>query len=747
MSKRSYIIALCCGVAVTQSAYAQSSGTPAQDQGTQSTSEQQLTDIIVTASRRSDTVKNTPTAVTALTADALRQAQAASLADVAASAPNIQISTSYTNANITIRGIGNPNINAGADAGVAVHQDGVYLGQSPLTLSTLLDVERVEILRGPQGTLFGRNATGGAVNLIPNRPTDELHYGVDASFGFDPSMLRSSAYVSGPLSDHLRGRLAVGQNYNRGFTKNLNPTGPRRLDDVDSSSIRAQLEGDVGDFTARLSLEYQKDKGSGPSAWFGGTPQGTFPIVLENGSLASLSTYPTNNLKKREVYANVGAKDIEAKFATLVTNLKLGGGDLKGTFSIADSDILTLQDGDGSAANHTRTTFHNVASQKYAELLYTSDASKPFNFVIGTNFFYEDLQQDVQVPIGYLQAPLNFGPVSVDLGGVLKTTSYAGFGQGQYNFNDSFKIFAGLRYTHDKKEIAEYNNFSAFPTLATPRRDSASWSRLTYEFGTSYKFSPSITAYAKYATGFKGGGYSAGATTPAFNPETNTNIEVGLKGTYLDGVLNANISAFRMKYKDLQLSQVTGALTSVTNAARATIKGVEGEFVLRPSQDFHINLNAAWLDAKFDEFFTSDAARPNYLPDTKIINGVPTPGIQLAGHTLPQAPKYTVSVGGYYDIAAGPGTVTLGAKYNWKSRVYFSEFSVPVSAQKAIGKLDLSLNYKSEDKRWSASIYALNVTNEQVKQNVVIVSALIGSIAVTQYQPARQIGASIGYHF
>lgn len=747
MSKRSYIIALCCGVAVIPAAHAQSSETPAQAQSAETTADKQLGDIIVTASRRSDTIKNTPTAVTAFTADALRQAHAASLADLAASTPNVQISTYNTNANVTIRGIGNPNINAGADAGVAVHQDGVYLGRSPLILSTLLDVERVEILRGPQGTLFGRNATGGAVNIIPNRPTDELHYGVDASFGLDPSMLRSSAYVSGPLSDHVRGRLAVGQNYNRGFTKNLNPTGPRRLDDVDSSSIRAQLEGDTGNLTARLSLEYQKDKGSGPSAWFGGTPEGTSPVVQENGTLVSLSTYPTNNLEKREVYANVGAKDVEAKFATLVTNLKLGGGDLKGTFSVADSDLLTLQDGDGTGANHTTTLFHDVASQKYGELIYTSDASKPFNFVIGTNYFHENLQQDVSVPISYLQAPLNFGPVSVDLGGVIKTTSYAGFGQGQYNFTDSFKVFAGMRYTHDKKEIAEYNNFSAFPSLATPRRDSASWSRVTYEFGTSYKFSPNVTAYAKYATGFKGGGYSAGATTPAFNPETNTNIEVGLKGTYLDGLLSANLSAFRMKYKDLQLSQVTGALTSVTNAARATIKGIEGEFVARPSKDFRIDLNAAWLDAKFDEFFTSDAARPTYLPDTKVINGVPTPGIQLAGHPLPQAPKYTVSVGGYYDIAAGSGTVTLGARYNWKSRVYFSEFSVPVSAQNATGKLDLSLNYKSEDRRWSASIFALNVTNEQVKQNVVIVSALIGSIAVTQYQPARQIGASIGYHF
>jgi len=720
---------------------------PAQAQDASGKNDFRIEDIIVTASRRNDSVKNTPTAVTAISSEALKQAQAANLADIAGNLPNVQISTYLTNANIAIRGIGNSQINAGSDAGVAVHQDGVYLGQSPLTLSTLLDVERVEVLRGPQGTLFGRNATGGAVNIIPNRPTDDLHYGFDASFGIDPNILRSSAYVSGPIADGIRGRLAVGQNYNEGYTKNLNPTGPRRLDDVDSKSARAQLEAESGDFTARLSLEYQRDGGAGPSAWMGGTPSGVLPVVLVNGALVNLSTFPHSNVQKREGYANVGTKDVEAKFATLVTNLRLGGGDLKGTFSVANTDLLTIQDGDGTGANHTQTTFKNHAPQQYAEIIYTSDASKPFSFVIGTNFFHENLHQDVSVPISWLQPPVSLGPVSVDLGGVIRTTSYAAFGQGQYKVTDALRLFAGLRYSHDKKEIAEYNNFSAFPSLATPSRDSAGWGRVTYEVGASYALNRNITGYAKYATGYKGGGFSAGAIQSAFNPETNTNIEVGLKGSYLDGHLSANLAGFRMKYKDLQLSQVTGALTRVTNAGRATITGIEGEFVIRPTQAWRLDVNAAWLDAKFDEFFTNDSARPNFLPDTKLINGVVTPGIELAGYRLPQAPKYTLSAASYYDIPTNAGTFTLGAKYNWKDQVNFSEFSLPVSAQKAIGKLDLSLRYKSDDKHWTASIFALNVTNEQVKQNAVVVSALIGSLAVTQYQPARQIGASLGYNF
>lgn len=700
---------------------------------------QEIGDIVVTATRRSETVKNTPIAVTAIGGDALKSAQAATLADVAASTPNVQISATYTNANIAIRGIGNAQVNAGADTGVAVHQDGVYIGQSGLTLATLMDVERVEILRGPQGLLFGRNATGGAVNVIPNRPTDELHYGMDTSFGFDPTMLRSSAYVSGPLSDNVRARLSLQQNYNEGYTKNLVATSanrqvPRRLDDVDSASIRGQIEAGSGPFNVRLSLEYQKDKGAGQSSWLSGTPSGVLPAVVANT--------PLGDVQKREVYNNQGFKDNESKFATLIATLAIGGGALKATASYGATDLVSLTDGDGTGVDHTKSFFSNRATQQYAELIYTSDAAKPLSLVVGANFYNEKLRQDVQVPISTLPPPLDvLGAVEVDLGGTVKTRSYAGFGQLQYRAGDSLRFFAGLRYTHDRKTIDGYNNFGS------PQLGRASWSRVTYEVGGSYKISNDVTAYAKYGTGYKGGGYSAGAGAPAFNPETNNNIEVGVKGTYLGGLLQANLAAFRMKYRDLQVNQVVGALSQVTNAARATINGVEAELKVRPVQRFHLDLTGAWLDATFDEFFTSDSSRPSFLPDTKVINGVTVRGIELGGNRLPQAPEFSGSAGAYYDVPVKGGTVTLGGRFDWKSRVYFSEFNLPISSQKPVGKLNLSIRYASDNGRWTGSIYALNVTNQQVRQNVVVVSALIGSLGVTQYQPARQVGASLGYRF
>lgn len=173
----------------------------------------QLEELVVTASRRNESIREVPTAVSAYGEEKLRDGQVANLEGLTAMTPNIQISTYLTNANIAIRGIGAGNlIQAGGEPGVAVHENGVYLGQSGLAVSTLLDTQRVEILRGPQGTLFGRNATGGAINIIPNAPSPELAYGFDLSAGLDPTMVRSSAYLSGPVDEAgtVLGRLSLG---------------------------------------------------------------------------------------------------------------------------------------------------------------------------------------------------------------------------------------------------------------------------------------------------------------------------------------------------------------------------------------------------------------------------------------------------------------------------------------------------------------------------------------------------------
>ncbi|HOY77385.1 MAG TPA: TonB-dependent receptor [Hyphomonadaceae bacterium] len=685
--------------------------------------------VVVTASRREETVKDVPTAVSAFTGDALAEAQISSLGDLAQLTPNLQISTYSTNANVAIRGIGNSQVGAGADAGVAVHADGVYLGQASLAVSSFLDVNRVEVLRGPQGTLFGRNATGGAINIIPNRPSDTYDHGLNVSTGFDPYFLRSSAYITGPLDleGQLLGRLSVQQNYNEGYTRNINPgvngpgrpssSAPRRLDEVNAAAVRGQLEWrPSSDFRTRLLVEHLSQGDNGPASFVTGTPDPSIPLPVQ------IQGQPFGDPEKWEAYANQGSRDLKSTTANLVSDVSLGEGNLTVTLSYNTSDNFTNQDGDGTAVQFTNTGYRNKARQYYGELLYASDPAEPFTYILGANVFDEDLRQTVSVPIDGFPAPVN-------LGGEVTTKSYAAFARGQYEFDWGLKAFAGARYSYDKKALDEYNNYVGV------NADEKSWNRLTYEVGISQDFSEALTGYAKYSTGYKGGGFAAGSLSPPVNPETNTNMEIGLKGSYLDDRLTANLAAFRMNYDDLQVSQVIGAASTLSNAAKATVNGFEAEIVVQPTDQLRLNLSGAWLDAKFDEFVTADSSRPSL--------GV----LDLAGNRLPQAPEFSASSGIYYEIPFPQAALTIGARYDWKSTLYFSEFNTPISAQDDVGKLDLNAIYATDDGRWTFSVFALNVTNEQVKSNVLIVSALLGSVAVTQYQPARQIGVSLSHHF
>lgn len=745
---RHRLIVAICGTCASHAALAQADVSPVQPAASaarpaQDASSQSLGDIIVTASRRSDTVRKTPIAVSAYAGQKLEAAQTKSLNDLVGPSPNIQIGNSYNSSNITIRGIGNQQINAGQDSGVAIHSDGVYIGQPSLTLATFLDLARVEILRGPQGTLFGRNATGGVINVVPNEPTAETHYGFDLTAGVSPALFQLSGFVNGALNESgtLSGRVAAQQTYNSGFTRNLLPNGPNRLDDAKNQSIRGQIKWVPSDtFNARVLVEYANDDSNGPASFLEGTPDPTIPLP------SILVGQSRGDVGKREVFANINYRKVHAFNANLTLNWALGGGNLKALLSYADSKLLNVSDGDGTAAEDTYASFKNTARQTYNELIYASDNAKPFTYLLGVNYFREHLEQAIEVPIA--EAPLGGGVVLNDItvfGGAvpLITTSYAAFGRAQYAFTPDFKLFAGLRYTRDKKSIVQYNNFINGGALQS---SSSKWDRLTYEIGASYAFSQTLDGYLKYSTGFKGGGYSAGTLAPSFRPETNANYEAGLKGNFFNRALQANLAAFYMKYDDLQVNQIVGVSSSVTNAAKATVYGVELETSLRLTDAFRIDWSGAYLNATFDQFQTADSSRPNTCDPGTGVGTVPC-SLDLSGNALPQSPKYTSSLGGYYDFATSSGKVTFGARYDWKSRVYFTEFNLPISSQKSVGKLNLFLNYESENGRLTGSLFVKNVTDEQVRGNVIVVSSIIGSLALGQYQPGRQVGMSVGYHF
>lgn len=680
---------------------------------------QGMEDIIVTASRRATSLRETPIAISAYSGAQLEKAHIQTLGDLTTQSPNIQFGSNGGNTNIAIRGIGTNLQTAGSDPGVALHIDGIYVSDPALALLTLLDVKRVEVLRGPQGTLFGRNATGGAINIISNTPTTSPEYGFRASAGA-PAGDHVDIYASGPLNSDgtLLGRLSAEQTYQRGFVKNVTTTGPNRLEGRNDFAGRLQLEWrPTSDFSIRVMGDYQKSDTAGAAYFLVGTPNTAAGLPPQLAS--SFIGRPGDD----KIAVTDGVEKLQNQSIALFADWKVGTGNLRATVSYRDTDNYRSFDGDGTPFNYTSTIVTQYRKSTYAELLYNSDDSKPFSFILGGNYFNDKEIQDVVVPV--------FGfPAPVLLFGDSRLESFAVFGHATYKITNSWKVFGGIRYSTDHKRLDETNNFIG------ARSHSDRFSKPTFEVGTSYELNPSTNAYVKYATGYKSGGYSAGSLGPSFDSETNSMWEAGLKGAYFGGALQANLALFHMSYKNLQVNQVVGVSSQVTNAAQASINGAELEMALKLTPNLTFQFDGGWLDATFDGFQTQDSARPQL--------GL----LDLTGNRLPNAPKFTVGGGPVYTHSfANSAKLTLSGRYDWKSRVYFSEFNLPLVSQKPVGRLSVYASYELPGGRWQIGLYGRNLTNQHVYSSMVVDSAVLNSITLATLQPRREFGIELRGRF
>jgi iron complex outermembrane recepter protein len=675
--------------------------------------------VVVTATRETTEIRKAPVAVTSVSGDTLASRGLTNLNELSQQLPNVQIGDSYVETRIAIRGVGGQSIQLGASPGVAYYVDGVYLERTGLAAATFFDVDRVEVLRGPQGALYGRNATGGAVNVIPNKPTPEFSGLVGASVGVDPWAYGLQGVLNGPInkSGTLSFRLSGQRSYDEGFTRNLNDSGPRRFDDADNYSVRSQVRYDSGPaFDANLALDYQASDTNGVGIYLLGTPSGAATVAELSGG-----TRPV--LSDRAIYSNRGNNDKTFYGATLSVSSEgdWGGLDLKAGAHHTEIDLVS--EADGTQVDYSYSFFEQEADQQFGELVYHSPNIGSFRLLAGATVLNETARQGIVVTT----PPAN-RVTQIDAS--IPTFSYAVFGRVNYDITDNWRAFGGLRYSHDKKDVTEANNF-----LGSNEQE-ADWGDLTYEFGTSVDLSPRISAFIKYATGFKAGGFSGGSAAPAFDPEENSSVEVGIKGNLPDNRGRFSLVGFHTPYRDLQVTQIRGFSTFIDNAAEATINGVEFESVVDISRNLRFDLTASYLDAKFDSFTSIDSARPELGE------------IDLSGNHLPKAPEFSGSAGLDYTFEIpGGAKIVPAARVNWQDRVYYTEFNLPVASQEAVTRIDLNLNYESADGKLAATLFVNNVTDEQVVNNVIIASATLGSAVVANLDPGRRMGIQLTRRF
>ncbi|MDX2142930.1 MAG: TonB-dependent receptor [Rhodospirillaceae bacterium] len=696
-----------------------------------------IEELVVTAQKRTESIQEVPISIIALSGDQLARTAITDILAVAGRTPTLQYSQAGGESQIYIRGVGSNLLAVGADPSVAIHLDGVYLGRPNMGLNQFLDVERVEVLRGPQGTLYGRNATGGSINIISKAPSDELNGYLTAGYGEDDKMELKGA-VGGPITDTLSYRVAARHVEDDGYVKNLDPTGSK-LDDQNLDTGRVALSLTPSDaFRATATMDWS-DFNNGNTAirpidnlsasrLLGARP--TSSILEEYNNLPTFMRYETGG----------PTLDIEADLSDSVM--------LKSITAYKTFDMDFYFNTDGTEAAVTRTTETFDTEQFSQELRLVSQNTENFDWIVGGYYLKEDkegalglVRENLRNAVTGAALPLGTFIIPAEN----DTEAYAAFAQAGYRLSEQVKITAGIRYSDEKKtDFNQQINIFVGPTAtaaqvsqglfgglnlanftpALTRRDSRSWDAVTPKFGIDWTPSDNVLVYAAATRGFKSGGYNSyQPSNPVFEPEFIWSYTVGAKTDWMDGKLRLNAEAFYYDYSDLQVTTILNALTLVANAAQAEVKGIDVELTAQPVEPFTYGVSASVLDATYDSF-----SAPYGVCSPLVLTNATCAGrtagqvrlINAAGNRLNNAPKFKATTFGEYVADMGTsGTLTVFGQLSHTGAIYFNAANDPNARQKSYTLLDGRIAWTPSNANFEIALYGKNLTEEEYFHNIV----------------------------
>jgi iron complex outermembrane recepter protein len=679
-------------------------------------------DIIVTARRREENLIDVPIAITAISGDQLASSGAQDITALAETVPNVTLEPSRgTNSTLTafIRGIGQQDPVAGFEQGVGIYLDDVYLNRPQAAVLDIYDVQRIEVLRGPQGTLYGRNTVGGAIKYVTRRLDDAIHVSARATYG-SYNQADGVLTASAPITSD--GVLRVGGSVARltrdGFGKNLT-TG---LDNYDKEiwAGRGTVEVHGNGIFARLSGDYTHDTSN---------PRGGHRLIPSQLTLAPVlaNVYDTRgalNSPVQDVVAYGGSLFLEAEPTDGLTFRSITSLRKDDSATPIDFDALPSVDVDVPAL------YKNKQLSQELQMLVSSGK---FNGLVG--FYYLNATALTQFDVRLFTSIAGLAAfTNANIG----TDTMAGFADFSYDFSDQFSLSVGGRYTWDKRTavILRQNYLGGgspvFGGLGTPFgapgtnfRGSSTFSKFTPKASLSFKPNSDNTLYASFSKGFKGGGFDprgAGVNAPntdgvaglsdaeiaaflSFKPESVNSYEAGYKAQLFDRTLTVALAGFRMDYTDVQIpgssACIIGALPSfcgvVTNAGKARMQGFEFESTLRLGA-LKLSGSLGYIDAKFLQYITN-------------IAGVPTD--VAAFRKIQNTPAWTGSASASYGVEIGDGRLDLGGGVSFKGKTFQFEVPVPFFDQPGYALYDASAVYHAPDNRWSLGVFGKNLTNKR----------------------------------
>lgn len=726
-SKRHKWLTTICGLSLMMgvgSAYAQDTDTaPTVKKGL-------LDEIVVTARRREESLQDIPVAVSVFDGDRISELQADDLSGVQYATPNLYFDEGdASNAVVYLRGIGQNDSLAFADPGVGVYIDDVFIARSQAAFLELFDVERVEVLRGPQGTLYGRNTIGGAVKFVSTPPPDEFDAYLEAGIGnFDSRILKGR--IGGPLvAGKLNGKLAFSAKQRDGF--NTNSVTGEDDGDVKSLSGRASLL-----FTPTDDLEFLVSadaKQERPDT--SRSPSRLTPITVASDAGATppeLTTLPASSDPYTvDVNAN-GLSDLSSWGLALTSRWQASEAlSFESITSYREMDFELNLDTDGSPFPVLDILLIEDQNQFSQELRGTYDNGDNFTLIGGLYYFHDKDISFSGVDNGaatIFGSPVTlFGFATSSLAQTDQVTnSYAAFADATYALSERLDVSAGLRYTHEEKTSERlFENFfdpsisvieNAPPFLrgvgvpGTPISGEADFNALTPKFSISYKATEDALVYASASRGFKSGGFDGRATTDfafqSFDPEYVWSYEAGLKTSWLDGAFIANGALFYNDYTDLQVTSfgsdpASGVFVSqFTNAAAAKIKGIEIELLAKPTERLTLSGTLGYLDADYDEF--------NIL-----VAGVST---DVSDRPLVNAPKWNGSVSATYEQ---PISDKFKAVFH-ADAAYRGERAIEISASPELTQdgheiINAFAALKTKDETWEFRAGVKNATDQTIR--------------------------------
>jgi len=715
-------------------AQAQDAGSGSQDAPAAASERQDTSadEIVVTAQRRSQSLQDVPVTVTVFGADEIQDARIQQVDDVVTRTVGLQFDAfPASQPRLAVRGIGSSDRGAAGDPSSAVFIDDIYLGRPAAIAFDAFDIERIEVLKGPQGTLFGRNVVGGAINVITAKPDTG---GVDASaeltYG-NYERLDAAAFVNLPFARNT-GAIRVSGAYRShdGYVRNAFLG--EDVEDQDTLSGRVQLYGEVtSDFSALFTIDGTRDRATGPANH-----------VLERDPSDPLSALYSVFPDPDVTYGTqVGYQNRDTFGVRGELNYNLAFGTLTFVGSYRDLSYSVGYDFDGgNAQNPASPGFNRVnisggneeqAELSSQELRFSSRADSPFDWVVGFYHYNQQVvREDVFTLDTFVVAPI---PLTEIYDQDASLDSIAVFGDATVPLTDSFSVVGGVRYTRDDKTYHIANTRSMAPLRGNSFFDvttSADFDAVTWRAGVNFQPNGDHLLYAMVSRGFKSGGFQetpsdAADAAAAYNPETATQYEIGQKSRFFDGRVIWNNTFFYIDYTDLQTRQVgAGGAIFTTNAGQATIKGYETQLNVRLPGGFGLSGAYAYTDARLDQYVEN--------------------GVDLSGNRISRTPEHKVSLSPSYTYSfAGGPSVTLAADYRYESLIYDDNSNLPPEIRPAAHYIDARLVVEGIADHFTLSLWGKNLTDERTRTfQSVFLGANFGA-----YNPPRTYGATLRWTY